>query len=88
MSDYRSRARLLIAELTRDLPEAATIAERRKALWGRGWRMHQGTWYGRKIWGQEVRKYLGRNGDTSSAAPSPLWPDHVCFPFRKQDDGK
>lgn len=87
MSVWRERARRLIAELTADLPEAATVKERRKSLWGKGWRAHQGTAWGRKMWGQEVRKYLARHGYVHGNATRPgefQFPDHVHFPFRDE----
>ena len=33
MSVWRDKAQRRIAELTRDLPDSATVAERRKVLW-------------------------------------------------------
>lgn len=90
MSVWRERAQSLIAELTRDLPSNATMAERRKALWGKGWQAHDGTRWGRKMWGSEVRKYLARHGDSTGrvSGKAIAWPDHVCFPFAKQGDGQ
>lgn len=84
MSFWRRKARKLIAELTKDLPADATIAERRKALWGKGWEAHEGTKWGRKMWGQEVRAYLERHGAPPRPRPAPLFPDHVHFPFREE----
>lgn len=86
MSVWRDRARRLIDELTRDLPADATLAERRKALWGKGYQAHEGTSWGRKMWGKEVRKYLARHGDPSGrVSGKPVqWPADVCFPFAKQ----
>jgi hypothetical protein len=86
MSVWRDRARALIAELVADLPADATLAQRRKALWGKGHAAHQGTVWGRKMWGQEVRKYLGRHGYPTAAQagyPGFQWPDDICFPFRE-----
>ena len=85
MSRWRWRAQRLIAELTRDLPETATLAERRKALWGKGYPAHEGTVWGRKMWGSEVRKYLAAHGDpTGRVSGKPIdWPEHVHFPFRE-----
>ena len=89
MSVWRERARKRIAELTADLPADATLAERRKALWGKGWEAHQGTVWGRKMWGQEVRKYLGRHGDAAAALTtrSAVFPEHVHFPFKGESHG-
>lgn len=88
MSYWRDRARRRIAELTAGLPAEATLAERRRALWGKGWEAHQGTKWGRKMWGQEVRKYLARyGGKVASATFAHEFPEHVHFPFREGADG-
>lgn len=83
MSRWRDRARRLIAKLTADLPPEATLDQRRKALWGKGWEAHQGTNWGRRMWGQEVRAHLARHGDSHGrrAAANWKWPDDVYFPF-------
>ncbi|MCX7284371.1 MAG: hypothetical protein NTX28_10060 [Novosphingobium sp.] len=88
MSRWRDAARALIAVLTRDLPADASLKDRRKALWGKGYPAHQGTVWGRKVWGQEVRKYLASNGDsTARVSNRPVaWPEHVHFPFREGTD--
>lgn len=88
MSVWRDRARIRIAELVKDLPAEATLAERRKALWGKGWQAHQGTSWGRRMWGKEVRAYLGRHGDATAALTRQHFefPDHVHFPFREAPD--
>ena len=91
MSIWRERARSRIAELVRDLHADATLAERRKALWGKGWEAHQGTVWGRKMWGQEVRAYLARHGaqfGPSKAEREFQFPDHVHFPFREERDAQ
>jgi hypothetical protein len=90
MSVWRARAQRRIAELTASLPADATIEQRRKALWGKGWEAHQGTVWGRKMWGQEVRAYLARHGATfgpSKAAQQFKFPEHVHFPFREGANG-
>lgn len=88
MSVWRERARRRIDELVRGLPETATIAERRKTLWGKGEPAHQGTSWGRKMWGKEVRAYLARHGDGLAHANKPgfQWPDDIAFPYRKDAD--
>lgn len=86
MSVWRERAQHLIAKLTADLPETASLTVRRKALWGNGWPAHQGTSWGRRMWGQEVRKYLARHGDQHAQRPRKdefQFPDHIHFPFRE-----
>jgi len=89
VSSWRDRAQRRIAELTRDLPDSATVAERRKALWGKGYPAHQGTVWGRRMWGDECRKYLGRHGDTRNQAAAPLfaWPDDIAFPWKGENHG-
>lgn len=84
MSYWRARCRERIAELVKSLPEDATLEQRRKALWGKGWEAHQGTSWGRKMWGKEVRAYLGRHGDATAAQTrrNLQFPAHVHFPFR------
>ena len=85
MSYWRNRASDLIAKLVADLPAEASLADRRKALWGKGWEAHQGTSWGRKMWGKEVRAYLGRHGDSTAIltrSPNFKWPDDIHFPFR------
>lgn len=85
MSRWRDRARRRIAELTKDLPEDATLEQRRKALWGKGYPAHDGSNWGRKMWGKEVRAYLASYGDSYARAPGKqaVFPDHVHFPFRE-----
>ena len=91
MSVWRDRARQRIAELTADLPADATLAERRKALWGKGYAAHCGTSWGRRMWGKEVRAYLGRHGDALASTTTRkgfAFPDHVHFPFREGSDAQ
>jgi hypothetical protein len=85
MSFWRARAQQRIADLVKDLPADATLEQRRKALWGKGWEAHDGSTWGRKMWGQEVRAYLTRHGaefGPSKAERQFQFPDHVHFPFR------
>ena len=89
MSVWRTRARARIAELVKDLPADATLAERRKALWGKGWEAHDGSRWGRKMWGEEVRAYLARHGAERKLSRAELqfqFPAHVHFPFREARD--
>lgn len=86
-SRWRTYARDLIAKLVADLPADATQSERRKALWGNGYPAHGGTKWGRKMWGQEVRKYLARcEGGQPRAlggkTAADFGPD-IHFPFRE-----
>lgn len=84
MSYWRDQARKLIAELTKDLPEDATIEQRRKVLWGKGYPAHGGTSWGRKMWGKEVRLYLARHGDAIArvSGTEPEWPADIAFPWK------
>jgi hypothetical protein len=89
-SFWRARAQQLIAELTANLPADATLKQRRKVLRGKGWQAHQGTCWGRKMWGQEVRAYLARHGaefGQGNATRAFEFPDHVHFPFRDASNG-
>lgn len=90
MSLWRARARACIAELVKDLPADATLAQRRKALWGKGWPAHQDTSWGKKMWGKEVRAYLARHGDVRPLPTSPQFkfPADIHFPFREERDAQ
>lgn len=61
-SDWGADARGFIADATKDLPETATLKERRAALRTVGTTYHMGTSWGRKVWSRECRKYLERHG--------------------------
>lgn len=90
MSVWRDRAKQRIAELVKDLPAEATLQERRKALWGKGYPAHQGTVWGRKMWGREVRIYLARHGGpavNSRRGQEFQWPADIHFPFREGVNG-
>lgn len=62
MSYWRARAQDLILSLVAELPDDATLADRKKALWGKGYNAHGNTSWGRKMWGAEVRKHLAVYG--------------------------
>ena len=59
-SFWRMAAEQRVAEIHAGLPADADIKARRKALRGAGWPAHQGTAWGRKMWGRVVREYLSR----------------------------
>lgn len=91
MSFWRARARERIAELVKDLPADATLEQRRKALWGKGYPAHGGTNWGRKMWGQEVRYHLARHGAVfgpSKAEKQFKFPADIHFPFREERDAQ
>ena len=62
MSVWRQRCQAVIAAVHATLPEDADLKTRRMALKGEGWRAHDGTAWGRKMWGRCVREYLARYG--------------------------
>lgn len=80
-------ARAVIARVHAQLPENATLKERRKALRAVGGSFHGGTCWGRKVWGRECRKYLLIWHPTELAKPitdTRLFAADICFPFREQ----
>lgn len=60
MSLWREAAEQLVARIHAGLPPEADLKARRKALKGQGYPAHQGTAWGRKMWGRVVREYLAR----------------------------
>lgn len=88
MSRWRDYARRRIAELVKDLPADATYKEHRKALWGKGYPAHQGTKWGRKMWGKEVRNHLARLNDPTYqiTADNFKWPDDIAFPWKGESN--
>ncbi|EGF92457.1 hypothetical protein ABI_08930 [Asticcacaulis biprosthecium C19] len=62
MSYWRAACESLIAELVKDLPDDATMADRKAALKGKGWPAHQNTSWGRKMWGRCCKEYLAKFG--------------------------
>ena len=73
MSTWRERAQRVIAAVHAELPEDADLKARRKALKGQGWRAHEGTAWGKKMWGRCVREYLSRYAPRD-ASGMPLFP--------------
>lgn len=57
---WRDAAEAVVAHVHASLPEDADLKARKRALRGAGWRAHQGTAWGRKMWGRVVREYLAR----------------------------
>jgi len=83
MSAWIDRARVAVRAATANIPEAATLPQRRKVLRAAGYNFHGGTYWGRKKWGQACREYLERHGQaprTVEAAPN-FGPD-IIFPYR------
>jgi hypothetical protein len=99
-ANWGNDARGFIADATKDLPETATIKERRAALRTVGWQFHMGTSWGKKVWSRECRKYLERHGlnplpqrTVADISPqSKLFQrtqrGDIIFPFRGGSDGK
>lgn len=88
-------ARAAVREATRNLPEEATVQERKKALRAAGSLFHGGTYWGRKKWGQAVREYLAGQGGPAIDPLKGKGADYgrlidrmksgdITFPFRKE----
>jgi len=82
-SRWAAAARSLIAKVHSGLPEDASLKDRRKALRLVGPGFHGGTYWGRKVWGREVRKYLEKHGLPPRSPRDVKMPDHIHFPFRE-----
>ena len=86
MSHWRERAQRVIAAVHAELPEDADLKARRKALKGQGWRAHEGTAWGKKMWGRCVREYLARympHDDRSSPLFRPTRLDQANAEMRR-----
>ena len=77
-----------IAKLEAELPEGATLKERASHMRAGAWHYHGGTSWGKKIWGQELRKHLELHGQkprvTLPVEQTPLFADDIIFPVRDQ----
>lgn len=90
-ADWSHEARVWIADATKDLPESASLAERRRALRTVACSFHGGTSWGQKVWSKECRKYLEQHGlpkrtpddvpPTSKLHAKLAAPD-IIFPYR------
>lgn len=80
-SRWADAARSLIAKVHAGLPAEATLKDRRRALRAVGPGYHGGTYWGRKVWGREVRKYLEKHGLPPRSPRDVPMPDHIHFPF-------
>ena len=87
MSTWRDRARGFIADL--QIPETATLQECRKAFRARGGEFHAGTYWGRRMWGQETRRELIRRRlvEPPKVETSPLFAADIVFPWKGESDG-
>jgi hypothetical protein len=76
----------VIAKVDAQLPADATLKQRKAALKEVAYNYHGGTYWGRKMWGQECRKYLERHGQPPRAPrpveASPRFADDIVFPYR------
>lgn len=83
-------ARMYIEDATKELPETASVQERRAALRKVGGLYHMGTSWGKKVWSRECRKYLERHGLDPLAVEDTHQPrlkaaldrGDVIFPYR------
>lgn len=83
-SQWRKSAQAAISRATAHLPPEATLAERKRALRGEGEAFHGGTSWGRKVWGQECRKYYELHGQPKRKPEQhPRFADDITFPFRQ-----
>jgi hypothetical protein len=81
MSQWAEAARSLISKVHAGLDDSATLKDRRRALRAVGPGFHGGTYWGRKVWGREVRKYLERHGLPPRSPRDLQLPDDIAFPF-------
>lgn len=89
-SDWGKAARREIAARMAELPEGASLDDRRKALRKDATLYHGGTSWGRKVWSRECRKYLELHGlpprKPADASPqsklhAKLQAGDITFPF-------
>jgi hypothetical protein len=71
MSRWYNAAAALIGRIDATLPKDADLATRRRALRGKGWPAHEGTYWGRRMWGRAVRDYLRLHGARQNPKPIP-----------------
>lgn len=83
---WRTDACAYIAKLDAEIPAGVPLKQRAAYMRARAWQYHGGTSWGKKIWGEELRKYLERHGQkrrvTLPIESSPLFADDIIFPFR------
>lgn len=72
MTTWKERARATIADIMRDVPESATLAERKRIL-----RIHTPSRYDpvawRQAWYVERRRYLEKHGQPLKEPPQLPW---------------
>lgn len=87
-SRWRDDARYWIAAAHAILPAEATLKQRRAALRQRAYYAHGGTSWGKKMWGQECRRYLEQHGQKPRQLRDQLTlaPD-IIFPFARGNEG-
>lgn len=61
-SRWADEAQRCIAAFVRDLPDGASLEERRKLLRSRAHYFHGGTSWGKKVWSREARRHLEMHG--------------------------
>jgi hypothetical protein len=92
-ADWKASAREFITETVADLPDDASLDERRRKLRAAAGEFHGGTSWGKKVWSRECRKHLELHGlpPRTVADISPQSKLHarvaageITFPFRKE----
>lgn len=91
-SDWTKAARHHIDEATKNLPVSAGLRERRAALRAAAGGFHCGTFWGKKVWSRECRRYLELHGlpprtvesiSLQSRLHDRLKSGDITFPFRE-----
>lgn len=71
-SEWRARAWEILDEVRKSLPADATLDDHKRATAAQAWYAHQGTSWGKKVWGQARREYLQRLGQAPRLKPRPI----------------
>ena len=85
-SDWQAAAKAFIAAIHADLPEDATLVQRRSALRKAAAGFHMGTSHGKKTWSKHARAYLEKHGQlprTRNLRDQPNLAPDIIFPFSK-----
>mgnify|MGYP000137187158 CR=1 FL=1 len=84
--DWQGEAAKLIAQVHAELPDSASLADRKKACReAGGWHFHGGTSWGKKVWAKHTRRYLEKFGlPPLQQKHQPTFGPDICFPFREE----
>jgi hypothetical protein len=85
-SDWQAAAKAMIAGIHAELPDDATLVQRRSALRKAAAGFHMGTSHGKKTWSKHARVYLEKHGQlprTRNLRDQPGLADDIIFPFSK-----